>query len=86
MTAPIRIDPGTGRRWRLGPRSALPLHAQAEHWLRALIQRSRCRGGGRLPNEVALTRSRGLSHITLQAARRRLVTGGRLERKVGLAN
>lgn len=69
---------------RLDARSALPLHAQAEQWLRELVGRSDYRHGGLLPDEVTLAASLGISRNTLRAAIGRLVQEGRLERKSGV--
>ena len=69
---------------RLDHRSPLPLHVQAEHLLRDLIQRSPWRDGGLLPDEVSLSRQLGISRNTLRAAISRLVQEGRLERKAGV--
>jgi GntR family transcriptional regulator len=69
---------------RLNHRSPLPLHAQAEQLLRELIQRREYRNGGRLPDEVSLSRTLGISRNTLRAAILRLVAEGRLERKAGV--
>jgi DNA-binding GntR family transcriptional regulator len=74
----------TSETLRLDPRSALPLHAQAEQVVRELIQRPAYRAGGLLPYEVSLSRSLGISRNTLRAAIGRLVTEGRLERKAGI--
>ncbi len=74
----------TSETLRLDPRSALPLHAQAEQVVRELIQRPAYRAGGLLPDEVSLSRSLGISRNTLRAAIGRLVTEGRLERKAGI--
>jgi GntR family transcriptional regulator len=69
---------------RLNHHSPLPLHAQAEQLLRELIRRKEYRSGGRLPDEVSLSRTLGISRNTLRAAILRLVTEGRLERKAGV--
>ncbi len=69
---------------RLDPRSRLPLHAQAEEWLRKLIQRREYCDGRLLPDEVSLSRTLGISRNTLRAAIGRLAAEGRLERKAGV--
>ena len=69
---------------RLNHHSPLPLHAQVEQLLRELIQRKEYRSGGRLPDEVSLSRTLGISRNTLRAAILRLVAEGRLERKAGV--
>lgn len=69
---------------RLDGRSALPLHAQAEQWLRHLVAQPQYRQGGLLPDEVTLSANLGISRNTLRAAIGRLVQEGRLERKSGV--
>jgi GntR family transcriptional regulator len=69
---------------RLDARSSLPLHAQAEQWLRQLVERPEYRQGGLLPDEVTLAARLGISRNTLRAAIGRLVQEGRLERKSGV--
>lgn len=64
--------------------SSLPLHAQAEQWLRGLIQQRAYRNGGLLPEEVSLARVLGISRNTLRAAIGRLVAEGWLERQAGV--
>lgn len=77
-TAPDRPVP------RLNPGNPLPLHAQAEQWLRGLVKQREYREGGLLPDEVSLSRTLGISRNTLRAAIARLVSEGRLERKAGM--
>lgn len=69
---------------RLDPRSPVPLHAQAEQWLRQLVEQPAYRKGGLLPDEVKLATTLGISRNTLRAAIGRLVAEGRLERKAGV--
>jgi len=71
---------------RLDYKSPVPLHVQAEQWLRQLIQRPPYRAGELLPDEVSLSRSLGISRNTLRAAIGRLVDEGRLERKAGVGS
>ena len=68
----------------LDPRSAMPLHAQAEEVLRRLLREPAYRKGGLLPDEVGLARRMGISRNTLRMAIERLVRDGLLERKRGV--
>ncbi|MGH7951096.1 MAG: GntR family transcriptional regulator [Limisphaerales bacterium] len=74
----------TSENLRLDHSSPLPLYAQAEQLLRALIQRREYCNGRLLPDEVSLARTLGISRNTLRAAALRLVAEGRLERKAGI--
>jgi len=69
---------------RLDHRSSLPLHAQAELFLRELISRPEYRDGGLLPDEVSLSKSMGISRNTLRHAIAKLVAEGRIERRPGI--
>ncbi len=64
--------------------SPLPLHAQAEQWLRSFISEPPQNHGGLLPDEVALAKRLSISRNTLRAAITRLVNDGLLERKRGV--
>ena len=76
--------PGLLQGLRLDPRSSLPLHAQAERALRALLARPTQAPGSLLPDEVSLANAMGVSRNTLRAAIARLVQEGRLDRKAGV--
>lgn len=76
--------PGLLQGLRLDPRSSLPLHAQAEQALRALLARPTQAPGSLLPDEVSLANAMGVSRNTLRAAIARLVQEGRLDRKAGV--
>jgi len=69
---------------RLNHRSALPLHAQAQEWLRALIRRPEYHAGALLPEEISLAAKLGISRGTLRAAIAQLVQEGLLERRAGV--
>jgi GntR family transcriptional regulator len=69
---------------RLDPDNSLPLHAQAEQSLRALLASPDQGTGTLLPDEVSLANAMGVSRNTLRAAIARLVSEGRLERKAGV--
>lgn len=75
------ITPACGN---LDPDSPMPLHAQAERWVRELIGREEYRNGALLPDEVSLAGRLGISRNTLREAIRRLVNEGLLERKAGI--
>jgi GntR family transcriptional regulator len=61
----------------------MPLYAQAEKVLEDLLVHRRYRVGDRIPPEVELVRSLGVSRATLRAAVRRLVDRGLLVRRQG---
>lgn len=84
MTLPANTQRLNRDTLRLDHESPVPLHAQAEQALRALIQRKDYRTGGLLPDEVSLSRILGVSRNTLRAAILRLVAEGRLERQAGV--
>jgi GntR family transcriptional regulator len=69
---------------RLDPNSPVPLHAQAEQFLRELIATPECANGGLLPDELTLANRFGVSRGTLRAAIGRLVQEGLLERRAGV--
>ena len=69
---------------RLDHKRPLPLHAQAERFVRELIRRPEDQAGRFLPDEVSLSRNLGISRNTLRMAIARLVAEGRLERKAGV--
>ena len=62
----------------------MPLHAQAELWLRELIQQPEYQNGSLLPDEVSLAGRLAISRSTLRDAIKRLVSEGLLERKAGV--
>jgi GntR family transcriptional regulator len=61
----------------------VPLYAQAEKILEDLLVHRRYRVGDRIPPEVELVRSLGVSRATIRAAVRRLVDRGLLIRRQG---
>ncbi len=69
---------------RLDHRSALPLHAQAQQWLRTLIRLPEYHAGALLPEEISLAAKLGISRGTLRAAIAQLVHEGLLERRAGI--
>lgn len=81
MPAVKPFPPGT--EFRIDPASPLPLHAQAERFLRELMRNPRYRNGELLPDELTLANRLGVSRGTLRAAIARLVAEGLLERKAG---
>lgn len=62
----------------------LPLHKQAEIYLRELIKQDKYRDGKLLPNEVEMSEQLGMSRNTLRQAINTLVTEGLLIRKKGV--
>jgi GntR family transcriptional regulator len=64
--------------------SPLPLHAQVEHLLRALVERPEHRDGRLLPDEVSLAKSLGISRNTVRAGIDKLVKDGLIERRRGV--
>lgn len=79
-TLPTQLSP----RLRLDPESDLPLHAQAEQSLRALLDDPELAPGTLLPDEVSLANAMGVSRNTLRTALARMVDAGRLERRAGV--
>jgi GntR family transcriptional regulator len=65
------------------PLLRVPLYAQAEKVLEDLLVRQRYRIGDRIPPEVELVRSLGVSRATIRAAVGRLVSRGLLVRRQG---
>ena len=65
------------------PLRRMPLYAQAEKVLEDLLVRRRYRIGDRIPPEVELVRSLGVSRATIRAAVGRLVSRGLLIRRQG---
>jgi len=68
----------------LDHRSRMPLHAQVEELLRALIRQPEYEAGKLLPDEVSLARKLGVSRGTLRAGIARLMYEGLLERRAGV--
>ena len=65
------------------PLRRMPLYAQAEKILEDLLVHRRYRVGDRIPPEVELVQSLGVSRATIRAAVRRLVDRGLLIRRQG---
>jgi GntR family transcriptional regulator len=65
------------------PLRRMPLYAQAEKVVEDLLVRRRYRVGDRIPPEVELVRSLGVSRATIRAAVGRLVSRGLLIRRQG---
>src|SRR5690242_5043228 len=65
------------------PLRRVPLYAQAEQVLEDLLVRRQYRIGDRIPPEVELVRSLGVSRATIRAAVGRLVSRGLLVRRQG---
>jgi GntR family transcriptional regulator len=75
---------GSGRSGGIAaPLRRMPLHAQAEKVLEDLLVYRRYRIGDRIPPEVELVRSLGVSRATIRAAVGRLVDRGLLIRRQG---
>lgn len=68
---------------KLDPKSTVPLHQQAEEYLRKLIQKDEYRSGKLLPNEVELSKELNISRNTLRQGINKLVFEGLLVRKKG---
>jgi GntR family transcriptional regulator len=64
--------------------SPVPLRAQVEQLLRALIQQSEYQKGALLPDEVTLAAKLGVSRGTVRSGISKLVFEGALERKAGI--
>jgi GntR family transcriptional regulator len=64
--------------------SPVPLYAQIEQQLRAIIQTPEFKNGKKLPNEVDLSKEMGISRSTLRQAINKLVYEGLLNRKKGV--
>ena len=67
----------------LNPKSTIPLHQQAEEYLRELIQKEEYRNGKLLPNEVELSKELNISRNTLRQGINKLVIEGLLVRRKG---
>lgn len=70
-------------RLHVNPDSPIPLHVQAEHLLREMIEDRHYQAGNLLPEEVGLAQQLGVSRGTLRAAIGRLVQAGAIERVRG---
>lgn len=64
--------------------SPIPLHAQVERLLRALVLKPEYRKGSLLPDEVSLAARLGVSRGTVRSGISKLVFEGVLERKAGI--
>jgi GntR family transcriptional regulator len=64
--------------------SPVPLHAQVEQLLRALIRQPEYQKGALLPDEVTLAARLGVSRGTVRSGIGKLVFEGALERKAGI--
>src|SRR5512143_3576833 len=64
--------------------SPVPLHAQVEQLLRALILQPEYQKGALLPDEVTLAAKLGVSRGTVRSGISKLVFEGALERKAGI--
>lgn len=71
-------------RLKIDHSSPLPLHAQVEELLRALIELPEYKDGGFLPKEVDLAKELGISRNTLRQATNKLEYEGLLIRKKGV--
>jgi len=73
------------KEFKVDHKSAIPLHAQIEEYLRDLIQNEKYKNGGAfLPKEVALSNEFGVSRNTIRQAISKLVQEGLIERKKGV--
>ncbi len=71
--------------FRLDQKSAIPLHAQIEVYLRRLITSKEYKNGDNLlPKEVTLSKKLGVSRNTVRQAVNTLVNEGLVERKKGV--
>lgn len=71
--------------FRLDQKSAIPLHAQIEEYLRKLITLKEYKNGNNLlPKEVTLSKQLGVSRNTVRQAINTLVNEGFIERKKGV--
>lgn len=68
---------------KLDANSSIPLHQQAEMFLRKMIDQEEYRNGKLLPNEIDLSKSLNISRNTLRQAINKLVFEGHLIRKKG---
>jgi GntR family transcriptional regulator len=69
--------------FRLDQKSALPLHAQVQHFVREMVRQSEYQNGAFLPDEITLANRLGVSRGTMRAGIAQLVHEGILERKPG---
>lgn len=74
----IRLD-----RRNPGTSNGVPLYLQVERRIEDLLLRGRYKSGDRIPPEVQLVESLGVSRITVRAGLTRLVERGLLERRQG---
>lgn len=70
--------------YRLDHNSSIPLHVQAEKFIRNMINQEEYRNGKLLPNEVELSQMLDISRNTLRQAINKLVNEGLLARKKGV--
>lgn len=70
--------------YRLDHNSSIPLHVQAEEFIRNMINQEEYRNGKLLPNEVELSQMLDISRNTLRQAINKLVNEGLLARKKGV--
>ena len=66
---------------KLDHKSNIPLHVQAEHLLRKLIESDDYKNGKYLPNEIELSKQLGISRNTLRQSINKLVFEGLLVRR-----
>ena len=83
MAGNIGVTGPAGTGAAAAPLRRMPLYAQAEKVLEDLLVRRRYRVGDRIPPEVELVRSLGVSRATIRAAVGRLVSRGLLIRRQG---
>jgi len=69
---------------KLDHKSNIPLHVQAEHLLRKLIESDDYKNGKYLPNEIELSKQLGISRNTLRQSINKLVLEGLLVRRKGV--
>ena len=69
---------------KLDHNSNIPLHVQAEHLLRKLIESDDYKNGKYLPNEIELSKQLGISRNTLRQSINKLVFEGLLVRRKGV--
>lgn len=77
----IQLEPGM--KTEIDRESPIPLHQQAEEFLRKLIDREEYKNGKLLPNEVELSKQFKISRNTLRQAINKLVFEGLLVRRKG---
>ena len=70
--------------YQLDHNSSVPLHVQAEEFIRNMINQEEYRKGKLLPNEVELSQKLDISRNTLRQAINKLVNEGLLVRKKGV--